>query len=307
MKLKTNTTSNRTTTNTEDIIQEFLQECKSRNLSEFTIRTYRVNIEYLMKYLTDNKILLSDITNNTIIEYKVYLMNNTDRNTTSINTNLRHINTYLKWCYESGYISEPIKVKYVRGQAEPKHIYSDDDIKTLLKKPKLSECSYTEFRTYCIINVLVSTGIRRSSLLNIKLEDIQWSKQLIKLSHTKNKQVHYVSMNSKLSSVLKEWLKYRVGEDTDYLFTTQTGKKLNPITITSSISTYNRSRGVEITSVHSFRHYYATKLVESGVDIYTVSKLLGHSNLEITQNYLKSLNMECFIKTNSVDIFRLLE
>ena len=306
MRLKANKTS-KLITSTEDIEQVFIQECRSRNLSEFTIRTYRVNIQYLMKYLAEKNILLGDISSKTINDYKLYLMENTDRNTTSINTNLRHINTYLKWCYESGYISEQVRVKYVRGQAEPKHIYSDDDIKLLLKKPKLSDTTYTEFRTYCIINVLVSTGIRRSSLLNIKLEDIQWNKQLIKLSHTKNKQVHYVSMNSKLVSVLKEWLKYRVGDDTDYLFTTQTGEKLSPITITSSISTYNRSRGVEITSVHSFRHYYATKLVESGVDVYTVSKLLGHSNLEITQNYLRSLNMECFIKTNHIDIFKLLE
>ena len=306
MKLKTNNSTKRVV-NTEDIEQVFIQECKSRNLSEFTIRTYRVNIEYLMKYLAEINIYLGDISSKTIQEYKVYLMEHTDRNTTSINTNLRHINTYLKWCYESGYISEPIKVKYVRGQAEPKHIYSDDDIKTLLKKPKLSDTTYTELRTYCIINVLVSTGMRRSSLLNIKLEDIQWNKQLIKLSHTKNKQVHYVSMNSKLSSVLKEWLKYRVGEDTDYLFTTQTGKKLEPLTVSTSISTYNRSRGVSVTSVHSFRHYYATKLVESGVDIYTISKLLGHSNISITQNYLKSLNMEQFVRSNSVDIFKLIE
>ena len=305
MKLKANNSTKRVA-NTEDIEQVFIQECKSRNLSEFTIRTYRVNIEYLMKYLGETNICLGDISSKTIQEYKVYLMDNTDRNTTSINTNLRHINTYLKWCYESGYISEPIKVKYVRGQVQPKHIYSDEDIKTLLKKPKLSDTTYTELRTWCIINVLVSTGMRRSSLLNIKLEDIQWNKQLIKLSHTKNKQVHYVSMNSKLSSVLKEWLKYRV-DGSDYLFTTQTGKKLEPLTVSTSIATYNKSRGVSVTSVHSFRHYYSTKLVESGVDIFTISKLLGHSNISITQNYLRSLNLEQFIKSNSVDIFKLIE
>ena len=306
MKLKANTTSNRTTTNTEDIIQEFLTECKLKNLSNDTIQTYKVNIGYLMKYLAEKNILLGDISSKTIQEYNLYLIEQGNRNTTSINTLLRNIKVFLSWTYQNGYTDE-VQVKYLKVKQEPKHIYSDDDIKLLLKKPKLSDTTYTEFRTYCIINVLVSTGMRRSSLLNIKLEDIQWSKQLIKLSHTKNKQVHYVSMNSKLVSVLKEWLKYRVGDDTDYLFTTQTGEKLSPITITSSISTYNRSRGVHTTSVHSFRHYYAMKLVSSGVDIYTVSKLLGHSNISITQNYLKSLNMEQFIRSNSVDIFKLIE
>ena len=306
MKLKANNNSTKRIANTEDIISEFLTECKLKNLSNDTIQTYSVNIKYLMKYLAEKKIPLAEVTTNSIKDYNLYLIEQGNRNTTSINTLLRNIKVFLSWTYQNGYTDE-VQVKYLKVKQEPKHIYSDEDIKILLKKPKLSDTTYTEFRTYCIINVLVSTGMRRSSLLNIKLEDIQWSKQLIKLSHTKNKQVHYVSMNSKLSSVLKEWLKYRVGDDTDYLFTTQTGEKLSPITITSSISTYNRSRGIEITSVHSFRHYYATKLVESGVDVYTVSKLLGHSNLEITQNYLRSLNMECFIKTNHIDIFKLLE
>ena len=305
MKLRANKTS-RTTMNTDDIINEFLHECRMKNLTDDTIQTYKVNIKYLMKYLDENKIPLSDISTSTIKEYEFYLIQQGNRNTTSINTLLRNIKVFLSWTYENGYTDE-ISVRYLKVKQEPKEIYSDDDIKTLLKKPKLSDTTYTEFRTYCIINMLVSTGMRRSSLLNIKLEDIQWSKQLIKLSHTKNKQVHYVSMNSKLVSVLKEWLKYRVGDDTDYLFTTQTGEKLSPITITSSISTYNRSRGVHTTSVHSFRHYYAMKLVSSGVDIYTVSKLLGHSSLAITQGYLRSLNMESFIKSNSVDIFKLLE
>lgn len=305
MRLKANKTRNHIT-NTEDIEQVFLLECMSRNLSEFTIRTYRVNIQYLMEYLKTNDINFTDISSKTINDYKLHLMENTDRNTTSINTNLRHINTYLKWCYESEYITQQIKVKYSKVKQEPKDTYTDDDIKTLLRKPKISECTYTEYRTYVIINVLVSTGIRRSSLLNIKLDDILWSKQLIKLSHTKNKQIHYVSMNSKLISVLKEWLKYRV-DNSDYLFTTQTGKKLEPLTVSTSISIYNKSKGVDVTSCHAFRHYYSTKLVQSGVDIFTISKLLGHSNIAITQNYLRSLNQEEYIKKNSIDIYSLLE
>ena len=305
MKLRANKTS-RTTMNTDDIINEFLHECRMKNLTDDTIQTYKVNIKYLMKYLDENKIPLSDISTSTIKEYEFYLIQQGNRNTTSINTLLRNIKVFLSWTYENGYTDE-ISVRYLKVKQEPKEIYSDDDIKTLLRKPKISECSYTEYRTYVIINVLISTGIRRSSLLNIKLEDIQWNKQLIKLSHTKNKQVHYVSMNNHLVKILKEWLKYRVGDNDSYLFTTQTGDKLKAITITSSISTYNRSRGVHTTSVHSFRHYYAMKLVSSGVDIYTVSKLLGHSNISITQNYLKSLNMEQFIRSNSVDIFKLIE
>lgn len=304
MKLKINTTC-KTTINIEDIIDEFLTECKLKNLSSTTIKQYKTNIVYLMKYLAEQNIQLTSMSTTTLKEYKVYLLENTSRNTTSINTLLRHVKVFLSWTYQNGYTDE-IQVKYLKAKQEPKEVYTDDDIRKLLKKPKLSECSYTEYRTYAIISILVSTGIRRNSLLNIKLEDIDWNKQLVRLTHTKNKQVHFVNMNSKLVSILKEWIKYRVGDD-GYLFTTHVGEKLSPITVTTSIATYCKSKGVEITSCHAFRHYYATKLVESGVDVYTVSKLLGHSNLQITQNYLKSLNMEQFIRSNNIDIFKLIE
>ena len=304
MKLKANKTSKHTV-NSEDIINEFLQECKLKNLSSTTIMDYKVNIDYLMKYLNERKIPLVDISTQAIKEYNLYLMQG-NRKATSINTLLRHVKVFLSWTYQNGYTDE-IQVKYLKAKQEPKDIYTDEDIKILLKKPRLSDTTYTEFRTYCIINLLVGTGMRRSSLINIKLDDIDWNKQLIRLRHTKNKQVHYVNMNSKVVSVLKDWLKYRVDDDNSYLFTTHIGEKLSPITVTTSISTYCKSKGVQVTSCHAFRHYYATKLVESGIDIYTVSKLLGHSNLQITQNYLKSLNMECFIRSNNIDIFKLLE
>lgn len=302
MKLKLN--KNQTDGNTKEVINQFLNDCRGRGLSKATIDVYEVNINYLLEYLGEGAELKS-ITTKTIQDYKNHLINNTNRNNTSINTILRHIKVFLDWTEENGY-TEPVVIKYLKVQQKAKEIYSDDDIRILLKKPKITDCTYNEFRTWAIINVLVSTGMRRSSLQNIKLEDINWADRVILLRHTKNKQVHYAEINNQLAKVLKEWLKYRQDES-DYLFTGQTGKKLSEITISSSVKTYNRSRGIEVTSVHAFRHYYATKLIENGTDIFTISKLLGHTNITVTQNYLKSLNMEHFIKNNSVNIYDMLE
>jgi integrase/recombinase XerD len=303
MKLKMN--KEQMTGDTKEVIQEFINDCKSRGLSKATINVYEININYLIDYLDSQKMDLKNVSTKVIQDYKSYLVNNTNRNNTSINTTLRHIKVFLDWTYENGY-TDLITIKYLKVQQKAKEIYTDEQIKILLRKPNMNECSYADFRTWAIINLFVSTGIRRSSLLNIKLEDINWKDNIIKLNHTKNKQVHYVSINTQLSKVIKEWLKYRV-DGSDYLFTGQTGKQLSPLTVSSSVLQYNRSRDVDITSVHAFRHYYAQKLVSTGIDIYTISKLLGHSNIQITQNYLKSLNVEDFVKNNSVNVYDLLE
>ena len=286
----------------EDVKQEFITDCKCRGLSDTTIKAYHYNLTYFNDYLQEKQITLSDLSNSTINSYKIYLMEHTNRNTISINTVLRHVSTYLKWLHENNYIDDYIRVKYVRGQAEPKNIYSDEQIKKLIRKPKIDNCSYAELRTWCIINVLVSTGIRRSSLVNIRLQDIDYQDKIIRLTHTKNKLVHYVSMSQSLEKTLRLWLRYRIENNNDYLFTTQTGDKLMASSLTNNIYRYCRSRGVNVTSVHAFRHYFAIKMIENNVDIYTVSKLLGHSNIQTTQIYLKSLNQMDYVKNNRVDV-----
>lgn len=303
MKLKMN--KEQLTGDTKEVIQEFINDCKSRGLSKATIDVYEININYLIDYLDSKKLDLKNVSTKVIQDYKSHLVNNTNRNNTSINTTLRHIKVFLDWTHENGY-TDSVTIKYLKVQQKAKEIYTDEQIKTLLKKPNMNDCSYADFRTWAIINLFVSTGMRRSSLLNIKLDDINWKDNIIRLNHTKNKQVHYVSMSTQLSKVIKEWLKYRVN-GSDYLFTGQTGKRLSPLTVSSSVLQYNRSRQVEVTSVHAFRHYYAQKLVSTGVDIYTISKLLGHTNIQVTQNYLKSLNVEDFVKNNSVNVYDLLE
>lgn len=289
--------------NIEQLENDFIKDCKIRGLSDVTIRGYKTNIGYFKKYLEKTGIKLSDLSYDSIKEYNIYLMNNTNRNVTSINTLLRHLSTFLKYGYENSYILEPLKVRYLKPYQEPKRIYTDDEIKKLLEKPNINSCSYATFRNYCIIMMLITTGMRRTSLINIKLDDVDYQQNVIRLTHTKNKQVHYVSMTNSLKSCLKEWLKFRVANNNDYLFTTQEGTQLKASSLTNSIYCYCKSKGIGTTSIHSFRHYYSIKYMQQGGNIFMLSKLLGHSNIGVTENYLKSLDKISYVKNNSFDIF----
>lgn len=86
--------------------------------------------------------------------------------------------------------------------------------------------------------------------------------------------------------VLREYLRFRGGEDTDYLFCTETGSQLSENGLRQSIARYNQRRGVQKTSIHLFRHTFARKyLIDCGGDAFTLQKLLGHSTLAMTKHY----------------------
>lgn len=280
----------------EELKAEYLQHCQTKNLSQYTIRGYERNIDYFISWLNGE-----ELCNKSIQKYIQYIRNTTNRNAISINTLLRSVKIWLDWCYQQDYIETPIRVQYLKTSTQPKEIYSDDDIKRLLTQPKVSQCSYAELRCWVQCMVFLTTGIRRSSLLNIKLEDLDFKKNTIRLTHTKNKQTSYVAITDDTAKAIRLWVKYRVNKS-DYLFTTIHGGQLSENSITRDIACYNRSRGVNVTSVHAFRHTYATKLIARGVDIYTVSKLLCHQNIQTTQIYLKSLDVEGFVMKNKIDI-----
>jgi integrase/recombinase XerD len=93
--------------------------------------------------------------------------------------------------------------------------------------------------------------------------------------------------------ILKEYLHYRKGVDSDYLFCTESGEMLTENALRSSIFRYNTDRGVEKNSIHLFRHTFAKKfLIDCGGNAFTLQKILGHSTLDMTRHYCNIFNVD---------------
>lgn len=88
---------------------------------------------------------------------------------------------------------------------------------------------------------------------------------------------------------MQEYLKYRKGGAEDFLFCNVYGKQLVRSTVYHSFYDYNKKRGIEKTGMHRYRHTFAKKWVLMGGNVVTLQKILGHSSLDITQNYLNLL------------------
>lgn len=201
----------------------------------------------------------------------------------SISTYMRVFRTFLNWCQREG--RADLTVPNMKDKETVKETYTDEELSLLLEKPK-SDCSFAEYRNWVIINFLLNSGCRAATVRNIQNRDVDLGARQIVYWHTKNGKVQVVPLCSKMVSILREYMTIRKGEPEEYLFCNQYGEMLSENALRLAIAHYNRSRGVEKTSIHLFRHTFARKyLVDCGGDAFMLQKLLGHSTLAMTKHY----------------------
>lgn len=267
--------------------EEYLNNCYARNLRDGTIKHYKESIQQIQKYI-DEDMYIKDITKETFDNFIKALRNKANLNSVSIYTYSRDFKTILNFFMRQEYLPT-FKIQLIKADRQPIETYSDNDLMKLLKKPNLKKCSFTEYKNWVMVNFLLSTGIRQRSLINIQIKDVDFDNEVVNINVTKNGKPLIIPLNSDIVRILKEYLKYRNGAPEDYLFCNVFGKQLTKSTVYHQMYEYNKSRSVEKTGLHRYRHTFAKKWVLMGGNVVTLQKILSHSSLEITQNYLNML------------------
>ena len=141
--------------------------------------------------------------------------------------------------------------------------YTHDEMEKLLKKPNLKDCRFSEYSNWVIVNYITATANRISTVINLKIRDLDFEEQTIILRTVKNKKQYTMPMSKYLKPILIEYLSYRRGEPDDFLFCPENNgkKKLTEGGLKTSIAKYNKRRGVNKTSCHIIRHYFAKQYV----------------------------------------------
>lgn len=282
--------------------EEYILNCKARNLRDGTIKHYRDSIKQILKYIDADTPIES--MNKQIIENFIIRLRETGNvNDVSLYTYTRDLKTLMYFFMEQDYIPT-FKIKLTKADKQPTETYSDAELKKLLKKPDLKMCNFTEYKSWVIVNFLLSTGIRQHSLINIRIKDVDFENEVVYINVTKNRKPLIVPLNKDILKILTEYLRYRGGEPEDFLFCNAYGKQLVKSTVYHSLFEYNKSRGVEQTGMHRFRHTFAKKWVLMGGNVVTLQKMLGHSSLAITQNYLNMLTCDLKKDVEQFNILR---
>ncbi|MBQ1937886.1 MAG: site-specific integrase, partial [Bacteroidales bacterium] len=151
---------------------------------------------------------------------------------------------------------------------------------------------------------LISTGNRASTVINIKISDIDFDAMTIHLKTVKNRRQQLVPLSPALKDILADYLKTWEWSADDFLFPSYEGTQLNVRSLQCAIAKYNISRSVSKTSIHLFRHTFAKNFILAGGGMVQLQTLLGHSTMDMTRHYVNIYGLDLqrdFAKLNPLD------
>jgi integrase/recombinase XerC len=166
--------------------------------------------------------------------------------------------------------------------------FSEKEIFSVLDS--MDEDDFESVRNKLMVELFYSTGMRRNELINIKMTDVDYVNETVKVLGKRNKE-RYIPL---LKTVKESLLKYSVIRENieiaaPYLFLTKNGKKIYDTLVYRTINNYFSAVSTKVKkSPHVIRHSFATHLLNEGADLNAVKELLGHSSLASTQIYTHS-------------------
>ena len=284
----------------EEGCNKYLEYCRQRNLRQGTINHYRQSYVQFFKFFEPDT-PIEEIDEEAYKRYVLHLRS-TLNNDVSINSYLRDFITTMHYLMNEGYI-QSYKMQAIKVDKSHIETYNEQELQLLLKKPNIKKCSFIEYQAWVMTNFLFSTAVRQRSLMYIKVKDIDFDNNVVYVNVTKNRKPLIVPLNQTMVNILREYLKYRNHKtDDDYLFCNVFGQQLVKSTCYHMLYEYNKRRGVETTGIHRYRHTFAKQWILSGGNVVSLSQLLGHSSLEITQNYIHLLVSDVAKQVDEINV-----
>lgn len=265
------------------IFNIYIRERELYRKSPSTIRCYRYSFKDLCRRMPGIETKPIGTLDKRFMFNYLELLSSESLSVSSINHNIRDTRAFLYWCMENDYLV-PYKIKCIKYDPPMKTPYSREEVRVLVRKPSIED-DFITWRSWAIINLILGCGVRAMTITNMRAVDLDYEKNQIFLRHNKDGKTHLLPLVPQLKKSLIIYDRHRIA-DTDFLFPARNGRMLTINGLREGIIAYNRSRGVEQTSVHLLRHTFGTMWAENGGDVYELQRFLTHKDIRTTQNYI---------------------
>ncbi len=286
-------------------IEGYIIDCRTRNLSRKTIGWYEQKLKYLARWL-DEEEDVQQLDNVAIAQLRTFILDlqvaQIGRTTVNKNGDMTEISPltvkgyvqvikgFFTWCFNEELIEKnpaarlqmPCIPDYLIPTFTPEHI-------TLM----LDACDTSKnlgFRDYTMMLVLLETGIRISELCNLRVQDVH--ADYIRVMG-KGKKEREIGISAAVGKYLWKYINLHRrphDENEKRVFMNRYSVPITPTGVDQVLDDIGSRTGITDVrvSAHTFRHTFACIYLEQGGEIYKLSRLLGHSSVEVTEEYLKS-------------------
>lgn len=271
-------------------IDEYLSYLKiERGLSDASISSYKQDLKQYSQYLEDHNISdVGQVTTEILVAFLQFLSehNKSSKTIRRIQSTLRNFHQFLQ--LEQVIETNPaLRLSTPKEERELPVVLTIEEMETLLQSPPATAQG---IRDNAIMELLYASGLRVSELINLKLSDLNLEMGFIHV-YGKGDKERIVPTTEYVAEKLKNYIENQrlsllKQENTDILFLTNRGKGFTRQGLWKTIKKYVLISGINKNiTPHTFRHSFATHLIENGADLRAVQEMLGHSDISTTQVY----------------------
>ena len=286
----------------QEIIDEFLIEIGVRGYAEQTIYNYSTKLINIKDYFTAQGIkFIDDVTKQDVKKW-IAEMQKKGMQASTINVTRNRLSKVYDYMIEEDYIQKNpcAKVKKLRVQKKIVYPLNDHEIKQMLAIASKNRSKEIGQRNVTMLALMLDAGLRINEVMSLKTEDILENQILIR--NAKGNKDRAVALTPILKREMRKYKRLKdktKHKDCKYFFVSQRGGKGTTkigAEIMQEIKKQMDLRSVVRFSPHTLRHTYAHMCMRNGMDIYTLSKNMGHSSVTMTQNYLQTLKSDDFVE-----------
>jgi integrase/recombinase XerD len=294
----------------EDALQLFLTVKEAQNLKQRTRRDYETNMRYFIEWIGKyyGEITVDDISIKILREYVLWCANEKEYygghpfksevdkerkglSPASVNVRIRVLKAFFNTMAQEGVIiRNPCEnLSLMRQDIDTVQPLTEDELRRLLVAP--DQKYYAQFRDYCILMLIVDTGMRINEICALELRDIDLRTRQIVLPAIKNKnrKPRVLPLSAEITRLLMQLTtESRQYFDSAFVFNTNYGEPINEKTIQKAIAKYAKKACItKRVSPHVLRHNFAKMAAMNGMDVFTLMRILGHSDISTTRKYVQ--------------------
>ena len=274
-----------------DYFEDFINYLKAeKDASAFTIANYTSDFSIFLNFLAsqDIKPTVDAITTPLLRKYTTFLKVDKNYEVETIRRKINSLRSFFKFLVSQEYIDKnPMAPIIAPKKPDRLPVYlQPDEIKLLISMP-MKHSRDNKLRDKCIIETFVFTGLRRSELLSLNWQNIDFGNNTITVLNGKGKKQRVVPITEPLVSDLWAYLQTRLPLKDNAVFISNNGTRLSTTPLNQLFRRYLKLAGLTDKgyTIHKLRHSYGTLLLQNGADLVSIQHLMGHNDLNTTKIY----------------------